>query len=63
METYGREDVEAFALQCSVQEGQGYVDKELGYDRVKPAQPRIAEIPAFSGRWAYRRLGLAFCSA
>ena len=61
METYGRADVEGFAFQCSVQEGQGYAGKELGYDHVRPAQPRIAEIAAFARKMDYRRLGLAFC--
>jgi uncharacterized metal-binding protein len=61
METYRRGDVEPFVLQSSVQEGEGYADRDLCYDRARPAQPRIAEIASFAKKMGYHRLGLAFC--
>ena len=50
-----------FARQASIQEGEGYQDRELGYERVRGAKTRIEEIMAFAGKMNYRRLGLAFC--
>lgn len=54
-------EILAFARQASIQEGEGYTGRELGYDHVRPAKPRILEILEFAGRMHYRRLGLAFC--
>ena len=51
----------AFARTSSVQEGEAYADRELGYERVRPAQPRLAEIASFARMMGYRKLGLAFC--
>jgi uncharacterized metal-binding protein len=50
-----------FARQASIQEGDGYGDKELGYHRVRPIKPRIQETIEFAHRMHYRLLGLAFC--
>jgi uncharacterized metal-binding protein len=51
-----------FARQASIQEGEGYANRDLGYDRVKPVKPRIVEIVEFAERMGYERLGLAFCT-
>ncbi len=51
----------AFARNSSVQEAAAYADRDLGYDRVRPAQPRLAEIASFASMMGYRKLGLAFC--
>ncbi len=51
----------AFARNSSVQEAEAYADRDLGYDRVRPAQPRLAEIASFASMMGYRKLGLAFC--
>ena len=51
-----------FAKQASIQEGEGYGDKVLGYALVKPVKPRIMEIVEFAGKMKYKRLGFAFCS-
>lgn len=51
-----------FAKQASIQEGEGYGDKALGYAQVKPIKPRIIEIIEFAGKMKYKRLGFAFCS-
>ncbi len=50
-----------FARQSTIQEGEGYGDRELGYARVRPIKSRIEETIEFSTRMNYRRLGLAFC--
>jgi uncharacterized metal-binding protein len=50
-----------FARQASIQEAEGYTDKELGYEHTRPLKPRIQEIIEFAQRMNYRRLGLAFC--
>lgn len=50
-----------FARQASIQESEGYGDKELGYDHLKPVKPRILEIAEFAHKMGYRRLGLLFC--
>ncbi len=61
LEAYDEPDVRAFAANASLQEADGYADRELGYDRVRPAQPRLVEIAGFAERMGYRKLGLAFC--
>ena len=50
-----------FARQASLQEKDGYSNRELGYAHVKPAKPRIEEISDFISRMGYRKIGLAFC--
>jgi uncharacterized metal-binding protein len=50
-----------FARQASIQEAEGYADRELGFDHVRPAKPRIVEVIEFAGKMGYRKLGLAFC--
>ena len=50
-----------FAKQASIQEGEGYGQKELGYAHLKPVKPRILEIIEFAQKMKYNRLGLVFC--
>jgi uncharacterized metal-binding protein len=50
-----------FARQASIQEGDGYANRELGYDKVKPVKPRILETIEFAHRMNYQRLGFVFC--
>lgn len=59
---YERPDIRAFAYAASVQEGEGYADRERGYANVRPLKPRIVEIAEFARRMNYRRLGLIFCA-
>src|SRR5512139_1676950 len=59
---YEKPDIRAFAYEASVQEGEGYADREQGYARVKPLKPRILEIAEFARRMKYTRLGLIFCA-
>ena len=50
-----------FARQASIQEGEGYGDKNLGYNRVKPIKPRIIETIEFAQKMSFQRLGFVFC--
>ena len=50
-----------FALQASVQEADGYADRELGYARTRPLKPRLQEIVEFAGKMKYTKIGLVFC--
>lgn len=54
-------EIREFARQASVQEGEGYAGRELGYDHVRPAKPRIVEVIEFAGKMGYKKIGLAFC--
>ena len=54
-------DILEFARQASIQEAEGYANKEIGYEHVKPVKPRIQETIEFARRMKYKRLGLAFC--
>jgi len=59
---YDDEQIRNFARQASIQEAEGYADRELGYAHVRPLKPRIVEIMEFSAKMSYRRLGLIFCA-
>jgi uncharacterized metal-binding protein len=61
LEEYEKPELREFARQSSIQEGEGYGDRELGYGRVKPMKPRILEVIEFARRMNYGRLGLVFC--
>jgi uncharacterized metal-binding protein len=62
MQEYRRPEVREFALQASLQEAEGYADRDKGYAHVRPAKPRILEIAEFARRMNYTRLGLIFCA-
>ena len=59
---YEQPNLREFARLASIQEGEGYADRELGYTLVKPIKPRIVEIIEFAHKMNYKRLGLAFCA-
>jgi uncharacterized metal-binding protein len=59
---YEKPAVLNFARHASIQEAEGYSNRELGYDFVRPAKPRIVEIMEFSKKMKYKRIGLAFCA-
>ncbi len=44
LEELKKPEIMEFARQASVQEGEGYTDKELGYAKARPHKPRILEI-------------------
>jgi uncharacterized metal-binding protein len=56
-----RERYPVFSCQASIQEAEGYADRELGYEQVRPARTRLEEIAEFAEKMNFRRLGLAFC--
>lgn len=58
---YDEPETRRFAQLASIQEGEGYADRELGYDHVRPLKPRFLEIIEFSNKMDYHRLGLIFC--
>jgi len=49
------------AKQSAIQEGEGYTNKDKGYEYLRPIKPRIQEIWEFASKMGYKRLGLAFC--
>lgn len=57
-----RPEILEFAKQASIQEAEGYADRELGYARTRAVKPRIAETIEFAGRMNYKKIGLAFCA-
>lgn len=61
LDIYKKDEYAEFARQASIQEAEGYADRELGYERVRPVKTRIEEIAEFARKMKYRRLGLAFC--
>ena len=50
-----------FARQASIQEAEGYANRDSGYPNLRPIKTRIEEIAEFAHKMKYRRLGLAFC--
>jgi uncharacterized metal-binding protein len=63
LEELKKPDIREFALQASIQEGEGYTDRDLGYARTRPLKPRILEIIEFAGKMKYKKIGLVFCTA
>jgi uncharacterized metal-binding protein len=61
LEELKKPEILEFALQASIQEGEGYRDKELGYALAKPCKPRIVEVIEFAQKMKYRKIGLVFC--
>jgi len=63
LDVYNKDpQVMEFARQASMQEAEGYGDRDLGYDKVRPIKPRIVEVIEFARKMHYRRLGLVFCT-
>ena len=50
-----------FARQAAIQEAEGYMNRDLGYEHVRAAKTRIEEIMGFADKMNYKRLGMAFC--
>jgi len=61
MKEYEKPDIFEFAKLASIQEGEGYNDKDRGYNYVKPLKPRIVEVIEFAQKLKAKRLGLVFC--
>lgn len=58
---YDDENLSEFARQASIQEAEGYTNREKSYAELKPVKPRIEEIIEFAQKMNYQHLGLAFC--
>jgi len=54
-------EVREFARQASIQEAEGYCNREKGYGAVRPAKPRIVEIIEFARKMNYQKIALVFC--
>ncbi len=50
-----------FVRQASIQEGEGYGDRDRGYENVRPIKPRIEETIELARKMNFKRLGLVFC--
>ncbi|MHB8910548.1 MAG: DUF1847 domain-containing protein [Syntrophales bacterium] len=61
LEELKKPEIMEFARQASVQEGEGYTDKELGYAQARPCKPRIVEIVEFARKMKYQKIGFVFC--
>lgn len=61
LDEFKNADIRTFARQSSIQESEGYYDKELGHGHVKPLKPRLLETVEFAQKMNYSRLGLVFC--
>ena len=61
LKEYKKPEIYNFARQSSIQEGEGYSQKELGYAHLKPCKPRILEIVEFARKMNFKKLGLVFC--
>ncbi len=48
IQEYKQPELREFARLASIQEGEGYVDRELDYAFIKPIKPRIVEIIEFA---------------
>lgn len=54
-------EVMEFVRQASIQEGEGYGDKEKGYAQIRPIKPRIQETIEFAQKMKFKRICLIFC--
>ena len=58
---YKKPDVYILAQNASLQEAEGYGNRDKGYERVIPIKPRILEIAEYAKKMNFKRLGIAFC--
>ena len=58
---YDAPGISELARQSSIQESEGYLNKELGFENVRAAKTRIEETMEFAEKMHYKRLGIAFC--
>ncbi len=58
---YQKEDIYILAKNASLQEAEGYGNRDKGYDKVTPIKPRILEIAEYAKKMGFKKLGLAFC--
>lgn len=58
---YDKDDTLKFAYTASIQEADGYANRDQKPYIMQPTKPRIVEICEFANKMGYQRLGLAFC--
>lgn len=58
---YEDPETKDFARAASLQEAEGYVERDARPYVLRPAKTRVEEIIEFAKRMNYRRIGLAFC--
>ena len=59
---YEKPDIHDFAVNATLQEGEGYTNKQTDNPHVRyPIKPRMQETIEFAHKMGYQRLGLAFC--
>ncbi|GAB6907712.1 conserved hypothetical protein [Desulfosarcina cetonica] len=61
LKEYDKPSISEFAKQSSIQESEGYLNKDLGYENLRASKTRIEETMEFAARMHYKRLGIAFC--
>jgi uncharacterized metal-binding protein len=61
IELYQQSDLRAFAAQASLQEAEGYAERDRRPFVKRPCKTRIEETYEFAARMGYRRVGLVFC--
>ncbi len=54
--------IREFARQASIQEGEGYRNRNSRNTCPEPCKPRLLEIVEFAGKMSFGKLGLAFCT-
>lgn len=59
---YTNPEVIEFARMASIQEAEGYINRDRDPFLRQPVKTRMEEIAEFAQKMKYRRLGLAFCS-
>ena len=59
---YEKPGIQKLAYNASLQEGEGYANKEKDNPHVRyPVKPRMQETIEFAHKMGYKKLGLAFC--
>ncbi len=61
LKEYKKPGIYEFAQNASLQEKDGYTNRDKGYANLRPIKPRIEETLEFMKRMGYKKIGLAFC--
>lgn len=62
LKVYQDPKIREFARQASIQEAEGYGDRQQRPYVKRPIKPRIEETWEFAQRMGYKKIGLAFCT-
>ncbi len=58
---YTIKENQLFARNASLQEKEGYTQKNQGYEKIRPVKTRLEETLDFISRMGYQKIGMAFC--